>query len=159
MEANDKKGGQRGHKTRRAFWSFHYGRSEIFEKPHWRVSWGIIINQITTSLRCSCIPYMVQAPEILQLKPILFYLLWCLQVLGSNVFISEHDGDENGVDNSYSFDSVDDACLLYCERFMEFLIDLLSQLPTRRYAAVSISQFFSLYFVKFGYYMFFNFTH
>ncbi|KAK4592152.1 hypothetical protein RGQ29_016595 [Quercus rubra] len=28
---------------------------------------------------------------------------------------------------------VDDACVLYCERFMEFLIDLLSQLPTRRY--------------------------
>ncbi|KAB2627442.1 intron-binding protein aquarius-like [Pyrus ussuriensis x Pyrus communis] len=28
---------------------------------------------------------------------------------------------------------VDDACILYCERFMEFLIDLLSQLPTRRY--------------------------
>ncbi|KAJ1440474.1 P-loop containing nucleoside triphosphate hydrolase [Sesbania bispinosa] len=26
-----------------------------------------------------------------------------------------------------------DACVLYCERFMEFLIDLLSQLPTRRY--------------------------
>lgn len=59
-------------------------------------------------------------------------------MLGSNVFTNEHDGDENGgVDNSYSFDSVDDACLLYCERFMEFLIDLLSQLPTRRYAAVS----------------------
>lgn len=57
-----------------------------------------------------------------------------LEVLGSNVFTTEHDGDENGgVDNSYSFDSVDDACLLYCERFMEFLIDLLSQLPTRRY--------------------------
>uniref|UniRef100_A0A7N2M6F9 Intron-binding protein aquarius n=1 Tax=Quercus lobata TaxID=97700 RepID=A0A7N2M6F9_QUELO len=30
-------------------------------------------------------------------------------------------------------EQVDDACVLYCERFMEFLIDLLSQLPTRRY--------------------------
>ncbi|KAL5565693.1 hypothetical protein UlMin_028857 [Ulmus minor] len=28
---------------------------------------------------------------------------------------------------------VDDACVSYCERFMEFLIDHLSQLPTRRY--------------------------
>lgn len=31
-------------------------------------------------------------------------------------------------------DQVDDSCVLYCERFMEFLIDLLSQLPTRRYS-------------------------
>lgn len=29
-------------------------------------------------------------------------------------------------------DQVDESCVLYCERFMEFLIDLLSQLPTRR---------------------------
>lgn len=28
---------------------------------------------------------------------------------------------------------IDDSCVLYCERFMEFLIDLLSQLPTRRF--------------------------
>ncbi|XP_050234237.1 uncharacterized protein LOC126682560 [Mercurialis annua] len=32
-----------------------------------------------------------------------------------------------------SFQDADDAAILYCERFMEFLIDLLSQLPTRRY--------------------------
>lgn len=32
-----------------------------------------------------------------------------------------------------SFEQMDDAAVLYCERFMEFLIDLLSQLPTRRY--------------------------
>ncbi|KAM1229509.1 hypothetical protein ACFX2G_040678 [Malus domestica] len=34
---------------------------------------------------------------------------------------------------------VDDACVLYCERFMEFLIDLLSQLPTRRYLRPLVS--------------------
>jgi len=33
---------------------------------------------------------------------------------------------------------VNDACVLYCERFMEFLIDLLSQLPTRRYFVLTI---------------------
>ncbi|KAL5543658.1 hypothetical protein UlMin_007442, partial [Ulmus minor] len=38
---------------------------------------------------------------------------------------------------------VDDACVLYCERFMEFLIDLLSQLPTRSYYIFSSSSFFS----------------
>ncbi|KAH7656226.1 CWF11 family protein [Dioscorea alata] len=30
-------------------------------------------------------------------------------------------------------EQIDDACVLYCERFTEFLIDLLSQLPTRRF--------------------------
>lgn len=39
---------------------------------------------------------------------------------------------------------VDDACVLYCERFMEFLIDLLSQLPTRRYADMLVSHPLSL---------------
>ncbi|KAI0500818.1 hypothetical protein KFK09_019035 [Dendrobium nobile] len=37
-----------------------------------------------------------------------------------------HFGDSHG-------EKVDDSCVLYCERFMEFLIDLLSQLPTRRF--------------------------
>ncbi|CAA7395754.1 unnamed protein product [Spirodela intermedia] len=35
--------------------------------------------------------------------------------------------------NSFGFEQVDEGCVLYCERFMEFLIDLLSQLPTRRF--------------------------
>ncbi|KAI3867565.1 hypothetical protein MKX03_010084 [Papaver bracteatum] len=30
-------------------------------------------------------------------------------------------------------EQVDNGCVLYCERFMEFLIDLLRQLPTRRF--------------------------
>lgn len=43
----------------------------------------------------------------------------------------QNDEDDNVVNvNEYE---VDDAAVLYCERFMEFLIDLLSQLPTRRY--------------------------
>ncbi|KAB1227544.1 Intron-binding protein aquarius [Morella rubra] len=57
-----------------------------------------------------------------------------LEVLDSQVFpqqlcLNEGDVviDANGVT------LVDDASVLYCERFMEFLIDLLSQLPTRRY--------------------------
>jgi hypothetical protein len=32
-------------------------------------------------------------------------------------------------------DGVDRAALLYCERFLELTIDLLSQLPTRRFVA------------------------
>ena len=56
-----------------------------------------------------------------------------LQVLDSNVFHHQQQDDES--DQSVNIgdpEQVDDACVLYCERFMEFLIDLLSQLPTRR---------------------------
>ncbi|KAM7528012.1 hypothetical protein LguiB_031422 [Lonicera macranthoides] len=53
-----------------------------------------------------------------------------LEVLDSKVFHSEQHGDE--VDAN-GFGQVNDASILYCERFMEFLIDLLSQLPTRRF--------------------------
>lgn len=58
-----------------------------------------------------------------------------LQILDSEVFVStQHDDSKGTVANG--FQEVDDACVLYCERFMEFLIDLLSQLPTRRYVCV-----------------------
>jgi len=40
-------------------------------------------------------------------------------------------------------DQIDDSCVLYCERFMEFLIDLLSQLPTRRYLKFAAFSYFS----------------
>nr|XP_027114072.1 RNA helicase aquarius-like [Coffea arabica] len=57
-----------------------------------------------------------------------------LEVLDSNVFHHQQQDEES--DQSVNIgdpEQVDDACVLYCERFMEFLIDLLSQLPTRRY--------------------------
>nr|POE51333.1 intron-binding protein aquarius [Quercus suber] len=57
-----------------------------------------------------------------------------LEVLDSTVFSQEqHVNEDNKVIDAYGLKQVDDACVLYCERFMEFLIDLLSQLPTRRY--------------------------
>ncbi|KAK2976198.1 hypothetical protein RJ640_027489 [Escallonia rubra] len=56
-----------------------------------------------------------------------------LEVLDCKVFPREESGEEGGHIVVNSFQQVDDACVLYCERFMEFLIDLLSQLPTRRY--------------------------
>ncbi|KAK4770601.1 hypothetical protein SAY87_031133 [Trapa incisa] len=51
-----------------------------------------------------------------------------LEVLDFNVFPRSHNVEES--DGLYE---ADDASILYCERFVEFLIDLLSQLPTRRY--------------------------
>jgi hypothetical protein len=64
------------------------------------------------------------------------------KVLESTVIFSNEDKEivdngseamENGAEDSGP--SVDPTSLLYCERFAEFLIDLLSQLPTRRYPA------------------------
>ncbi|KAB2071730.1 hypothetical protein ES319_A08G242800v1 [Gossypium barbadense] len=57
-----------------------------------------------------------------------------LEVLDHKVFTQKNPVSEDDELNASSiFDQVDDASILYCERFMEFLIDLLSQLPTRRY--------------------------
>ncbi|KAH7528063.1 hypothetical protein FEM48_Zijuj05G0031900 [Ziziphus jujuba var. spinosa] len=57
-----------------------------------------------------------------------------LEILNSKVFPAEQyiNGDDEPLDVN-RLEQADDACVLYCERFMEFLIDLLSQLPTRRY--------------------------
>ncbi|KAK9283494.1 hypothetical protein L1049_011740 [Liquidambar formosana] len=57
-----------------------------------------------------------------------------LEVLDSKVFPhKQFDDEDHELVDANGFAQVDDACILYCERFMEFLIDLLSQLPTRRY--------------------------
>ena len=54
------------------------------------------------------------------------------QVLDSTIYSQEQCINEDGIIDANGLKKVDDACVLYCERFMEFLIDLLSQLPTRR---------------------------
>ncbi|PSS26492.1 Intron-binding protein like [Actinidia chinensis var. chinensis] len=56
-----------------------------------------------------------------------------LEVLDLNVFPHKQCDNEDDALAVNGFEEVDDACILYCERFMEFLIDLLSQLPTRRF--------------------------
>ncbi|KAI4358024.1 hypothetical protein L6164_001935 [Bauhinia variegata] len=56
-----------------------------------------------------------------------------LEILDSEVFPQRDLAEDNEIIDSVSLELVNDACVLYCERFMEFLIDLLSQLPTRRY--------------------------
>lgn len=53
------------------------------------------------------------------------------QILDAKVLIQKQADDE--VMQPVDANEVDDASVLYCERFVEFLIDLLSQLPTRRY--------------------------
>lgn len=67
-------------------------------------------------------------------------------MLDSEVFSSNSSEDNDHV--THGSDFVDDACILYCERFMEFLIDLLSQLPTRRYGlSIAICSIFRSYFL------------
>ncbi|KAG8363690.1 hypothetical protein BUALT_Bualt19G0048600 [Buddleja alternifolia] len=57
-----------------------------------------------------------------------------LKVLDSEVFPWKlKNVEDNDLVDGHGSDDADDACVLYCERFMEFLIDLLSQLPTRRF--------------------------
>ncbi|KAL4586293.1 hypothetical protein LXL04_010929 [Taraxacum kok-saghyz] len=55
-----------------------------------------------------------------------------LEVLDSKVFNQDND-DNNQESKVHGSEQINEASILYCERFMEFLIDLLSQLPTRRY--------------------------
>ncbi|KAL6124939.1 hypothetical protein ACLB2K_077447 [Fragaria x ananassa] len=57
-----------------------------------------------------------------------------LEILDSKVLLPNHgvNGEDQLLDVN-GMEHVDDACVLYCERFVELLIDLLSQLPTRRY--------------------------
>ncbi|KAL1367940.1 hypothetical protein AAHE18_02G085100 [Arachis hypogaea] len=56
-----------------------------------------------------------------------------LEILDSQVFSQRHLSGEDELIDDGGLGLANDACVLYCERFMEFLIDLLSQLPTRRY--------------------------
>ncbi|XP_028229017.1 uncharacterized protein LOC114409680 isoform X1 [Glycine soja] len=56
------------------------------------------------------------------------------EILDSQVFpLKQLSGEDDELIDATGLGLVNDACVLYCERFMEFLIDLLSQLPTRRY--------------------------
>ncbi|KAI3923590.1 hypothetical protein MKW98_011220 [Papaver atlanticum] len=54
-----------------------------------------------------------------------------LEILDSQVF--SHRQPDRGDSQLGGSEQVDNGCVLYRERFMEFLIDLLSQLPTRRF--------------------------
>lgn len=56
-----------------------------------------------------------------------------LEILDSKVIsVKQIDDNESHFVGTYD-EKIDDSCVLYCERFMEFLIDILSQLPTRRF--------------------------
>ncbi|CAL4931306.1 unnamed protein product [Urochloa decumbens] len=72
-------------------------------------------------------------PEMLENKFLRNLIEEFLEILDSKVILSSQYGGEESVLNEPLSGQVDDSCVLYCERFMEFLIDMLSQLPTRRF--------------------------
>ncbi|KAG9456332.1 hypothetical protein H6P81_000840 [Aristolochia fimbriata] len=67
----------------------------------------------------------IDPPKMLEVVFLRSLIEEFLEILDNKVIIHKNE--------NYGLVEVDDACVLYCERFMEFLIDLLSQLPTRRY--------------------------
>uniref|UniRef100_A0A2P2K8C4 RNA helicase aquarius N-terminal domain-containing protein n=1 Tax=Rhizophora mucronata TaxID=61149 RepID=A0A2P2K8C4_RHIMU len=75
-----------------------------------------------------------------------------LDVLDFKVFSQKNFVNEDDTLDA-SIMQIDDAAVLYCERFMEFLIDLLSQLPTRRYTSFVFQSTFPA-FVIFPYSLF-----
>ncbi|KAF3788553.1 Intron-binding protein aquarius [Nymphaea thermarum] len=60
-----------------------------------------------------------------------------LEILDAEVLAQKQTDDE--VMQPVDANEIDDASVLYCERFVEFLIDLLSQLPTRRFLRPVVS--------------------
>ncbi|XP_019455598.1 PREDICTED: intron-binding protein aquarius-like [Lupinus angustifolius] len=70
-------------------------------------------------------------PEVMFLRNLIEEFL---EILNSQVFPRRQlSGEDDELIDASGLGLANDACILYCERFMEFLIDLLSQLPTRRY--------------------------
>ena len=56
-------------------------------------------------------------------KAFMFKFINLYQVLDSTVFSQEqHVIEDNKIIDAYGLKQVDDACVLYCERFMEFLL-------------------------------------
>ncbi|CAL0318518.1 unnamed protein product [Lupinus luteus] len=55
-----------------------------------------------------------------------------LEILNPQVFPKiQLSGEDDALIDASGLGLANDVCILYCERFMEILIDLLSQLPTR----------------------------
>ncbi|KAG8097336.1 hypothetical protein GUJ93_ZPchr0013g35702 [Zizania palustris] len=73
------------------------------------------------------------ASEMLENKFLKNLIEEFLEILDSKVILPCQYGGDVSVLNESLSGQVDDSCVLYCERFMEFLIDMLSQLPTRRF--------------------------
>ncbi|KAK1287098.1 putative RNA helicase SDE3 [Acorus calamus] len=81
---------------------------------------------------------LVDSSRILEVKFLRNLIEEFLEILDSKVICQKQsDHDDAKLDNI--IEGVDEVSVLYCERFMEFLIDLLSQLPTRRFLKPVVS--------------------
>ncbi|CAM8910515.1 unnamed protein product [Rhodiola kirilowii] len=111
-----------------SWYSLSYGRFQMELCTHdLRKDWNRMVKRETN--KASKRGETFQPSCLLEVRFVRNLIKEFLEVLDSRVFPTSHEND-----NELSLlKQVDEASLLYCERFMEFLIDLLSQLPTRRY--------------------------
>jgi intron-binding protein aquarius len=107
--------------------SLSYGRFliELSSNPDLMKKWKKIAKRVKGAAKRG---ETVDFSDTLEVKFLRNLIEEFLEVLDSDVFPSSENGEEvDGVEQ------INNASILYCERFMEFLIDLLSQLPTRRF--------------------------
>ncbi|XP_078432564.1 P-loop containing nucleoside triphosphate hydrolases superfamily protein [Wolffia australiana] len=110
--------------------SLSYGRfqMELCLNPHLIKKWRKLIKKEQKESKKTGKPFDPSSSlEVTFLRNLIEEFL---AILDSKVIPDNEDGENM---NSFDSELVDASCILYCERFMEFLIDLLSQLPTRRF--------------------------
>lgn len=99
-------------------------RRELLSQPSLQAPWQKLLKREARAAKAagkSAVP-PTQRPEVKLLPSLLDEFM---EVLHTVVSEDDMEQEENHVVNG--------AMVLYCERFIEFLIDLLSQLPTRRF--------------------------
>ncbi|XWS58844.1 hypothetical protein CRYUN_Cryun08bG0068700 [Craigia yunnanensis] len=118
----------------RCWHSLSYGRfqMELCLNPDWIKKWKRMIKKESDDAKKQGVHLdLLSSLEVNFLRNLIEEFL---EVLDHKVFSLKHSVNEDDeLVAASSFEQIDDASILYCERFMEFLIDLLSQLPTRRY--------------------------
>ncbi|XP_020250043.1 intron-binding protein aquarius [Asparagus officinalis] len=104
--------------------SLSFGRfqMELCQNPHLIKKWKKLTKKEAKEAKKAGHPF--DPSSMLEVTFLRNMIEEFLEILDSKVIPRMQIDDE---------DQVDDSCVLYCERFMEFLIDLLSQLPTRRF--------------------------
>uniref|UniRef100_A0A1D1XQ76 Intron-binding protein aquarius n=1 Tax=Anthurium amnicola TaxID=1678845 RepID=A0A1D1XQ76_9ARAE len=110
--------------------SLSYGRfqMELCLNPHLIKKWRKMIKKELKEAKKAGKPF--NPSSMLEVTFLRNLIEEFLEILDSKVILQK-DGEDHF--NTYAPEQIDDGCVLYCERFMEFLIDLLSQLPTRRF--------------------------
>ncbi|OAY64326.1 Intron-binding protein aquarius [Ananas comosus] len=116
----------------RLWHSLSFGRfqMELCQNPHLIKKWKKMTKKEAKAKKGG---QVVDPSKVLEVKFLRDLIDEFLEILDSSVILLKLDDNEGNQPGDSSSEQVDDSCVLYCERFTEFLIDLLSQLPTRRF--------------------------